>query len=101
MDNSTSAVFVHANCSRRSTRNQWRINNVLYALGGFLNDDLSERTTEIIAKTSASADLSVTASATPNPVTAGSNLTYTLTVLNAGPSTSDGVTLSETLPGSV
>ncbi|HKI03810.1 MAG TPA: ExeM/NucH family extracellular endonuclease [Thermoanaerobaculia bacterium] len=44
-----------------------------------------------------SADVSVTQVDTPDPVTAGMNLTYTIRVNNAGPSNA-GVTLSDTLP---
>ncbi|HKI05103.1 MAG TPA: ExeM/NucH family extracellular endonuclease [Thermoanaerobaculia bacterium] len=46
----------------------------------------------------ASADLSVTKVDTPDPVTAGTNLTYTITVTNAGPSNAATVSLSDTLP---
>jgi uncharacterized repeat protein (TIGR01451 family) len=44
------------------------------------------------------ADLSVTNSASPNPVTAGSNITYTQTVTNSGPAAATTVVLTETLP---
>jgi len=44
------------------------------------------------------ADLSVTKVDTPDPVTAGNNLTYTITVTNAGPSVAASVALSDTLP---
>jgi uncharacterized repeat protein (TIGR01451 family) len=44
------------------------------------------------------ADLSATNSASPNPVTAGSNVTYTQTVANAGPASASTVTFTETLP---
>ncbi|MEQ6341516.1 MAG: SBBP repeat-containing protein [Gammaproteobacteria bacterium] len=44
------------------------------------------------------ADLSVTKTGTPNPVTAGSNLTYTITVTNNGPDAATGVTLRDALP---
>ncbi|MEO8276651.1 MAG: hypothetical protein ABI639_10540, partial [Thermoanaerobaculia bacterium] len=46
----------------------------------------------------ASADLSVTKVDTPDPVTAGGNITYTITVANAGPSSAATVALSDTLP---
>lgn len=45
-----------------------------------------------------SADLSVTNTATPIPVQAGNNITYTQVVTNAGPSTATTVSLTETLP---
>jgi uncharacterized repeat protein (TIGR01451 family) len=44
------------------------------------------------------ADLSVTKVDTPDPVTAGANLTYTITVNNAGPSDAASVSLSDGLP---
>ncbi len=45
-----------------------------------------------------SADLSVTKTDSPDPVTVGSNLTYTITVSNAGPSAAAGVSLNDALP---
>jgi len=47
------------------------------------------------------ADVAVLGSNAPNPVTLGSNLTYTVTVTNRGPSPATGVLLTNTLPGSV
>jgi hypothetical protein len=44
------------------------------------------------------ADLSVLQSASPNPVSPGSPLTYTITVDNAGPASAPGVTLSGSTP---
>jgi uncharacterized repeat protein (TIGR01451 family) len=44
------------------------------------------------------ADLSVTNSASPNPVSAGSNITYTQSITNAGPAAATGVSFTETLP---
>ncbi len=43
-------------------------------------------------------DLSITKVDSPDPVTAGSNLTYTLTVTNNGPSDATGVMVTDTLP---
>lgn len=45
-----------------------------------------------------SADLSVTLTDTPDPVTAGTNLTYTAVIANAGPSDAAAVTLTLSLP---
>ncbi len=42
--------------------------------------------------------LSVTKTDSPDPVAAGANLTYTITVQNLGPSTAPNVSLSDTLP---
>jgi uncharacterized repeat protein (TIGR01451 family) len=44
------------------------------------------------------ADLSITKTDTPDPVTAGNDLTYTITVNNAGPSNAGAVSLSDPLP---
>lgn len=46
----------------------------------------------------ASADLSVTKSGLPDPVTAGTQLKYTVIVANAGPSVAQNVVLTDTLP---
>jgi uncharacterized repeat protein (TIGR01451 family) len=47
------------------------------------------------------ADLSVTKTSAPNPVVAGTSVTYALTVQNAGPSTAPNVVVKDTLPGQV
>ena len=47
------------------------------------------------------ADLSLTKTGSPDPVVAGEELTYTLTVDNAGPAPSADVEVSDTLPPSV
>lgn len=46
-------------------------------------------------------DLSLTKQASPDPVDVGSELTYSLTVENSGPSVATGVTLTDTLPQGV
>ena len=60
---------------------------------GFEND-FADEDTLVIAET----DLSVSKVASDDPATAGANLTYTLTVANAGPSNASGVVLTDTLP---
>jgi uncharacterized repeat protein (TIGR01451 family) len=45
-----------------------------------------------------SADLSVTKTGSPNPVSPGANLTYTITVANAGPDHARDVVLTDVLP---
>ena len=46
-------------------------------------------------------DLALYAGATPNPVTVGSNLTFQLTVANAGPTAATGVIVTNLLPPTV
>jgi len=55
-------------------------------------------TVNIPVSSAAQADLSVTNSGTPNPVTAGNNITYTQTVSNAGQAPANAPVLTETLP---
>src|SRR5262249_40370730 len=51
-------------------------------------------TTAVITR----ADLAVTKSDSPDPVIAGTNLTYTLSLTNNGPSDAQGVVLSDVVP---
>ena len=62
--------------------------NEIDPVGG--NDEATETTA-----VQASADLGLAKSAAPDPVTAGTDLTYTLTVTNLGPSASTGATVSD------
>ncbi len=55
-------------------------------------------TSTIAVAGAAQADLSVTNSASPNPVTAGNNITYTQTVTNGGPASATTISLGETIP---
>ncbi len=55
-------------------------------------------TVNIAVAVAGQADLSVTNSASPNPVTAGNNITYTQTVANGGPAAANTVVLTEALP---
>jgi uncharacterized protein (TIGR03437 family) len=48
----------------------------------------------------AAADLAVTKTATPNPVTLGQNLTFNVTVTNRGPGTATGIRLTDSATGS-
>jgi uncharacterized repeat protein (TIGR01451 family) len=62
------------------------------------NNRATAKTTVIPAASSSSADLSVTFGPAPNIAVAGRDLTYTLTVKNAGPGPATGVILTQTLP---
>ena len=60
------------------------------------NDNFA--TVNIGVATAGQADLGVTNSASPNPVNAGQNVTYSQTVTNGGPAAASTITLSETVP---
>ncbi|MGA8764197.1 MAG: hypothetical protein WB562_15120, partial [Candidatus Sulfotelmatobacter sp.] len=71
-------------------------NTALVAGGGELN--LANDSATDVASVVSSADLSVTNTASPNPVAAGSNITYTQVVTDNGPSAADNATLVEAIP---
>ena len=52
----------------------------------------------VIVATAGQADLAITKTGTPNPVLAGNNITYTITVKNNGPASASTVVLTDTLP---
>jgi uncharacterized repeat protein (TIGR01451 family) len=60
-------------------------------------DNTASATTTVVLQ----ADLSITKSASPNPVAAGTSLTYKITIHNAGPSDANGVTVTDALPAGV
>jgi uncharacterized repeat protein (TIGR01451 family) len=61
------------------------------------SNDLAHTDTTVIVQSS----LSLTKTATPNPATAGTPLSYQITVSNGGPSTATSVSLSDPLPAGV
>jgi uncharacterized repeat protein (TIGR01451 family) len=67
-------------------------------VGGGGESNLANDTATNVASVVSSADLSITNTASPNPVAAGSNITYTQIVTNNGPSAADNVTLVEAVP---
>jgi uncharacterized repeat protein (TIGR01451 family) len=51
-----------------------------------------------VVATAGQADLAVTATGTPNPVSQGNNISYTQTVTNNGPATETNATFKDTIP---
>lgn len=71
-------------------------NTALVSGGGEIN--LSNDSATDVANVVSSADLSVSNAASPDPVAAASNITYTQIVTNNGPSAADNATLVEAVP---
>jgi uncharacterized repeat protein (TIGR01451 family) len=67
-------------------------------VGGGGEANLLNDTSTNVANVVSSADMAVTDAGTPNPVAAGSNITYTVVVTNNGPSAADNATLVATIP---
>ncbi|MEM7584672.1 MAG: DUF11 domain-containing protein [Acidobacteriota bacterium] len=65
------------------------------------DSDSSDNTTSEDTTVSAEADLSISKTDSVDPVVAGENLTYTVTVANAGPSDAQNVVVTDTLPAGV
>jgi len=74
------------------------LNNDARVSSETFDDDLSDNLATTGAVAVGSADLSISKSDSPDPVVAGSLLTYTIDVTNHGPSTADDVTVTDTLP---
>ena len=66
------------------------------------SNDSATVTTDVVDNPAThSADLSISLSGSPNPVTAGTTLTYTMTMENKGPESATGVIAVLSLPASV
>ena len=59
----------------------------------------SNNSGSVVTTMQPSADLSITKTASPNPLIAGDEVTYTVTVVNNGPSDATGVVVTDTPPG--
>ncbi|HEX8099334.1 MAG TPA: sortase [Actinomycetota bacterium] len=77
------------------------VTNSASAASETIDSDLSNNSDSDPTTVDASADLSITKSASPDPVQVGDELTYTLSVTNAGPSPATGVETTDTLPAGV
>jgi uncharacterized repeat protein (TIGR01451 family) len=73
------------------------ITNVVNASTSSFDTDSSDNTSSVTTTITPQADLGVTKSGAAS-VTAGTNITYTVTVTNSGPSTAQDVILTDTLP---
>jgi large repetitive protein len=74
------------------------LTNTVTVSGNQPDPNPSNNTSTVTTQVAQSVDLALVKTATPNPVTAGNQLTYTLTATNNGPSNATGVTIVDTLP---
>jgi len=74
------------------------VNETLYALGGFDTSNAALSTIEAFSSIAPAADLAVTNTDSPDPVTVDNNLIYTIRVTNNGPDDATGVVVTNTLP---
>ena len=93
---SSSYPSITVNATVTQTAPSTVTNTALVSGGGEIN--LANDSATDVANVVSSADLSVTNTAAPNPVAAGSNITYTQAVTNNGPSAADNVALVEAVP---
>lgn len=77
------------------------INNTATASGLTYDPDTGNNSASDGVTVKPHADLALTKTATPNPVIAGSQLTYDLSVTNNGPSTAVNVVIADVLPSGV
>jgi uncharacterized repeat protein (TIGR01451 family) len=82
------------------TTNQTQITDVASVTSGTADSNLANNSASVttIVGAATDADLVVTNAATPNPVVAGQNITYTQVVTNNGPASAASVSFTETLP---
>ena len=74
------------------------LSNTATVTGNQPDPNPSNNTSTAITTVNTQTNVSIVKTGTPNPVIAGNNLTYNLTVTNSGPSTATGVTITDPLP---
>ncbi len=77
------------------------LNNTALVGSSTVDSILTNNTAVQATTANTSADLSIAEVDNPDPVVAGTNLTYTVTVSNLGPSDAAGVVMTDTLPANV
>jgi uncharacterized repeat protein (TIGR01451 family) len=77
------------------------ITNTATVTGNESDPNLSNNTSTVTTPIVPQVDLGITKSGQPNPITAGNQLTYSLTTTNHGPSNGTGATVTDVLPAGV
>jgi len=78
-----------------------RISNTATISSSTPDPDISNNNSHIITPITVSADLEVIKTDSPSPIIAGNILTYTIEIINNGPSDAIGVVLADAIPSSV
>jgi uncharacterized repeat protein (TIGR01451 family) len=89
----TVTIIVLVTSSASST-----LTNTATVSGAPTDPDTANNSATATTTVSGSADLAVTKSDSPDPVTAGEDITYSITLNNEGPSDAQSVTLSDVIP---
>ena len=92
------AVFTLVVLVSPSTPTGTTITNTVNVSSVTPDPNLANNTASVSTLTAAEADLSVTKTVAPGPVLAGDPVTYTITVLNIGPSDAQTVALTDVVP---
>ena len=97
----TSLVNLPTAASGQGVQLRWRCgsDNGVSGTGWYLDSVAVTASSYVCC--SASGDLAVSMSASPEPVLAGQNLSYALTLTNLGPASASNVTLTDSLPATV
>jgi uncharacterized repeat protein (TIGR01451 family) len=77
------------------------LTNTAVITGHETDPNLENNTSTVTTQLGAQIDLAIVKTDSPDPVTAGQQLTYTLKSTNTGPSNATGVTITDTLPPGV
>ena len=97
--NDTAQITIVATVGANQHGNQ--ISNTADVSSPVFDPDLSNNSDSVTVGVPPEADLAITKTAAPDPVEAGADLTYTLTVTNNGPNTATSVEVIDDLPASL